>query len=56
MEYKALTKFANFYERLVFKEVARWSQEHATAGVHADMLADVACASAGSPPRALCAP
>ncbi len=33
----------NYYERLVFEEVARLSQEPAHAGYTADMLSDVAC-------------
>ena len=33
----------NYYERLVFEEVARLSQEPAHVGYTADMLSDVAC-------------
>ncbi len=42
MEYN-FDQVHNYYERLVFEEVARWSHEPQHHGFTADMLADVAC-------------
>ena len=42
MEYN-FDQVHNYYERLVFEEVARWAQEPEWQGFTADMLADVAC-------------
>jgi hypothetical protein len=42
MEYN-FDQVHNYYERLVFEEVARWSQGPQYHGFTADMLADVAC-------------
>jgi chlorite dismutase len=44
MEYN-FDQVHNYYERLVFEEVARRSQEPEHMGFTADMLADVACLS-----------
>lgn len=33
----------NYYERLVFEEVARWAQDPSRSHFTSDMLADVAC-------------
>ncbi|WP_395668459.1 late competence development ComFB family protein [Rhodoferax sp.] len=42
MEYN-FDQVHNYYERLVFEEVARWSQAPVYHAFSADMLADVAC-------------
>lgn len=42
MEYN-FEQVHNYYERLVFEEVARWAQDEAYSQFTSDMLADVAC-------------